>query len=485
MTTVSGRTVAVRGAGWTLATALVGIGAQAVFVAVSGRLLTPAAFGVFTAASLGLRLVSYFAQGGVVQALVQRDELTEQHLRAAGLVGLSLALVAAALTGALAHPVARLIGVPGAAAPMAALGGAFLLSALGAQAAALLRRALRFRAIALTEGLAYCLAFLGCGIPAMIAGWGTWSLVVAALAQPLLTTLMQTVAVRRLPRFGHEPAQARQLLRFGGLVSVIGFLEFLSGSVDTTAVARFAGPAGLGQYGRAASLVGVGLNAFTTATSKVLSPLMARASEHQQAGRMTLAATRLVLLPFCVGIAVAFPLSDDAVRLVLGPGWDGTARVLPWYAVGAVMDLSCHFMAVSFEARGLLRAKLRLQLQQLVVVLLVVVTTAVVTRSPAAVAASWAGAEAWRFARYALASRHQLGQPLRPLIAGLGEGVLVALAVYAGVVVVVRALDGAGPLPRVLAGVAVAGVIPLSYALAARRAPWPVLVRSLGRGARS
>ena len=74
----------------------------------------------------------------------------------------------------------------------------------------------------------------------MIAGWGTWSLVVAALAQPLLTTLLQTVAVRRLPRFGHEPAQARQLFRFGGLVSVIGFLEFVSGSVDTTAVARVA-----------------------------------------------------------------------------------------------------------------------------------------------------------------------------------------------------------------------------------------------------
>lgn len=474
--------VAVGGASWTLTTALLTIAAQGVFVAFSGRLLTPSEYGLFTAASLGLRFVSYFAQGGVTQALVQRQHLTERHLRAAGLVSLVISVVAAALTAITALPVALLLGTRAAAGPMAALAGAFPFSAFGSQATALLRRSYRFRAVAVTEIASYILAFPVCGVAAMAAGWGTWSLVLAALVQPLLTSVLQVAVVRQMPRFGLELDEARQLFRFGGLVSIIGFLEFLSGNADTAVVSRSYGAAVLGQYGRASSLVGVGLNALTTAGSKVLGPIMAKEVNHEDAGRMSMVATRLMIFPFAVGVGLAFVMSRDGMRVLLGPNWDLAAEILPWYTLGAALDLLCHFMAVALEARGMLREKLRMQLQQFALVVALVGTTAATTRSPKWIATAWAGAEAWRLARYAFAARRLMGQPVRPIVLALAEGIFIGGVVYGATALAAHALTGQGSLVRVVASGAVALILTGTYLAIAPGAPWPSLVRNLMKG---
>jgi len=198
---------------------------------------------------------------------------------------------------------------------------------------------------------------------------------------------------------------------------------------------------------------------------------------HEEAGRMTMAATRLLLLPFAVAIAIAFATSEVAVELLVGPNWGLAAQILPWYALGAGLDLACHFMAVALEARGFLREKLIMQVQQLCVVTLFVVTAAFATASPVWVTVAWAAAEAWRLIRYSLAARSLLGQPLRPQIMALVEAVAVGVVILAATDSLIFAFHADGSLLPLMVAAIVTMSFGGAYFLVARRAPWPALVR--------
>jgi lipopolysaccharide exporter len=116
---------------------------------------------------------------------------------------------------------------------------------------AVLRRRMRFRVIGVIHVVSYLIGYLLVGIVAAQRGWGVWSLVAASITQVGATLLLSLAAARPPIRTRFSATSARSMVRFGGTVTATGFVEFLSLSIDTLAVGRWAGAAALGQYSRA------------------------------------------------------------------------------------------------------------------------------------------------------------------------------------------------------------------------------------------
>ncbi|WP_310392818.1 lipopolysaccharide biosynthesis protein [Hymenobacter sp.] len=355
---------ALRGIKWTTAAAVVTAVLQVGYTAVMARLLDPAAFGLVALAGVVLRFGGYFAEMGLGHALVQRPQLSTNDLRATFTGSLLLGGAVAGLFWGLA-PLSRLVLDNPAVVPLVrvlALG--FVVASLGLTATSVLRRDMRFEVLAKLDVTAYVLAYGGVGLGCAAAGLGVWSLVAASLAQQLLTSVGAYVVVRHPVRLLFGWRHYAALVGYGSRVSLISFLEFLNGNLDTLLIGRLLGPVALGLYNRAFMLLYLPMYFLTNSVAKVAFPAFSQVQQDVPRLRglylrsSTLVAT--LVLPLCAGVAVAAP---EMVRVLLGPKWDASAPVLQMLCVAIPLSLTTMFAGIVADARANLRRKVVLNVQ--------------------------------------------------------------------------------------------------------------------------
>src|SRR4051794_39656598 len=117
--------------------------AFAVFV-VLGRLLSPHDFGVMAAATVVVFFLRVLVNTGFARALVQREELTDEHVDAAFWTSLGTGVVLALATIALAPVLADLFKEPDLAPVVRALSIVFVLAGLESTQSALADRRMQF-----------------------------------------------------------------------------------------------------------------------------------------------------------------------------------------------------------------------------------------------------------------------------------------------------------------------------------------------------
>lgn len=350
----------VSGLRWTYGATAVSTLAQLGYSALMGRLLTPADFGLVAAAGVFLRFGGYFAEMGVGSAVVQRPTLTRDEIRTSFTSAVLLGALFASSVALAAPLAARMFGAE-VVAPIRWLSLSLLLNGLAVTARGLLRRALRFRQVALVDVASYLLGYLAVGAGFALAGAGVWSLVAAALGQSLVAAAAAYAFARHAvaPRFDRR--ELTGLYAFGGRISVISFAEFLAASLDTLVVGAASGVRALGQYNRALLLVNLPLDRAAFGMSDVLFPAFSRAAARApQLRRAYLGATRVaaaLLLPLGAGIAVAAP---ELVAVLLGGQWAVAGRLVPLVVVASVASVLALFPAVMCEAVAVLDAKLGL-----------------------------------------------------------------------------------------------------------------------------
>src|SRR5262249_9758670 len=152
-------------------------------------------------------------------------------------------------------------------------------------------------------------------------------LVGAALAQTLLTAGLSYACTRHPLALRHSLSARRHFVAFGGRYSVIGFFEFLAGSIDVLAVGKALGEVSAGYYNRARTIANLPVQQPATVMNRALFPVLSSISTEREKMAIGL---QLGLL--CVGsyaLAAGMALSaaaDPVVALLLGPKW---AAVVP------------------------------------------------------------------------------------------------------------------------------------------------------------
>lgn len=447
------------GLGWSTLATLVTALAQFAFLAALARLLDAAAFGLVAMAGLVLRFTGALAHFGFAQALIQRPVLTAHDRTAALLLaaGLGTGFYSATL---LAAPLgAAWFETPALRVLVSVYGLCLVLGPVGSLPMALLRRQGRFKRLCAIEVASFVLGYGGVGIGGALAGFGVWSLVAAGVAQQALTLGLAFAATPYGLAWPPRRASFAHFLSFGGTYSLIGFLEFLFGSVESLLIGRRLGAAALGVFNRAANLTNLPVEQAVNALNKVLFPAFA-SLQHDRTRladgfEMLLLSVGLLSTALACGIAAAAP---DVVAVLLGPRWPAAALIVAIVAFGTPPTFLYVVCGITLDSLGALAPKLRLQALALAVKIALV---AVLARwGLAGIAAAVVAAEALRLGGGLLIVCRLLGTPPwrygRLLALFVVEGALVFAAVHAGAAL---GTEAGAPLVTRVIGEAAAGLV--------------------------
>ncbi|MBC7920085.1 MAG: lipopolysaccharide biosynthesis protein [Ferruginibacter sp.] len=354
----------VQGVKWSTASTIANAVIQLGYSATMARLLEPGAYGLVSMSDQIIRFGAYFAQMGLMHALIQKKELANEDIRASFTASFGLGLLFTAFFWLVAPLAADAVfGNPQVVPILRASAFTLLFNGLAATAAGLLRRRLDFKRVAAVETASYVVGYAGVGLTCAFNGLGVWSIVYAALSQSLINALLFNFVARHDLRLLFDWQYYRPLVRYGSQSSLISFTEYFCNSFDILLIGRLLGQYPLGIYNRAFYLVYLPTYQLTHSLSKVMfssySQLQAQLDKLGKAYLSSIVLIAAMVLPISLGIMAA---SREMVLVLLGDQWTESIPVLGILCVAVPFNVLSTIPAAVCSATAHLKSKLLLKL---------------------------------------------------------------------------------------------------------------------------
>ncbi|HYD04111.1 MAG TPA: lipopolysaccharide biosynthesis protein [Reyranella sp.] len=335
---------------------------QMATLVILARLLPPEAFGLLAmVAAIGL-VLDLVKEFGLSSATIQRNDLTHAQVSALFWVNAGIGVVLAGLLFFAAPWIAGFYGQPELEGIARWLAVGFAASGLTVQHWALLRRQMRFGAIAGMETTAD-LASFAAAIALAAAGWGYWALVVQRLVPPLLLLVASWSFCRWRPARPARAGGVRSLLGFGAGVTGSQLSLAFARSVDQILIGWLWGPAVLGLYERTTRLLLVPINSINApvyATAMpALSRLLDQPARYRSLFSQVMQKLGLLTMP---AFALAAVTADWVVEILFGPSWRQAIPLVALFSVSAIflpVLMACFLLFLTQARTGdMLRATL-------------------------------------------------------------------------------------------------------------------------------
>lgn len=302
-----------------------------------GRLLDPSQYGIYAMGQTALAFLLIFREFGLQAAGVQKKTLS--YAEASFLFWANLLLIGTlGALGAISAPfVARFYGAPQVSPVLIAMSIAAILGGVSAQHTMILRRQLRFSAIALIDMIALAVG-LAVGI---LVGWlrrDVWALLAMYLVQQGVTSLLSFVVSRWVPgRPNFERATHMPMLKFGAGVTAANVLYYFTNNISAILIGKGLGSALLGHYNRAQQLYQIPSTVLFSSVYVVVFASLSRFYPTPEDYRAFYAATLRRVSMFYMWLSgLLIFAGDDLVRVLIGPGWDIAGNMLRIFAIALV-----------------------------------------------------------------------------------------------------------------------------------------------------
>ena len=326
---------------------------------VLARLLTPADFGLVAMVAVIAGFVSLFKDMGLSMATIQRQEISHPQISTLFWVNVLISLAILVILAALAPLVAWFYGEPRLASITIALSGVFFLGGLTVQHQALLRRQMRFKALAVIEIVAILFGTV-CAVGLALAGAGYWALVFRQLAVALATVVGVWVMCGWRPSLPRRSTGVRPMLAFGGNITGFSILNYLARNVDKLLVGWRYGPSETGLYAKAYQLLLLPVQQINAPVGSVAIPALSRLqSEPERYRRYDCNAMTLLAYLTMPLVMTMFVLADEIILVLLGDQWIGAARIFRVLAVAAAGQPISNANAWIYISLGQTRRMLR------------------------------------------------------------------------------------------------------------------------------
>jgi lipopolysaccharide exporter len=288
---------------------------------VLARLLTPVDFGVVAVALIITSLLDQLRDAGTGDAIIQRETVDQPLLNSVFLLNIVMGTFSCGLLVGFAGPLASALGNPSAAPVVQAFGLISLLASFGQIHQSLLRRSMRFGAVAVVN-IASAVTSAIVSIAAALVGLTYWSLVLGALSAAIVTTAALWTLDPWRPSRGFSVDSLRSIWGFSWYLFLSNILYFVWSQVDKIIVSRSTGAHALGAYTMSQRFVSAPLTALGTVIGEVTFPAFSRRQNDNAALRSgftrSSAVIALVTFPLMFGTAV---IAQPLVAVLLGPKW--------------------------------------------------------------------------------------------------------------------------------------------------------------------
>lgn len=297
---------------------------------VLARLLSPEEVGWFAAGTVLSSFLITFAEGGLANALVQREgrleDATATVFWATLLTGLGWALVALAC----APLIGRLFGSAVVETICAVSAGSIVLHALTYVPDALLQRRFDFRARYIVQPV-IVVTFAVSSVTLCANGFGVWGLVIGSYCSVAAWLVATWLLAGLRPAAGGRPSVAmwRELTTFSLPLVTWTVVNRARDMLETAIVGGALNAAALGCYRYGRRLGALPEVAVVDVASYVLFPAFARLAGDAQ--RLRSAFRRALQVLWCLTVPVAcliIAVGEPAVVVLLGEKWRGAGIML-------------------------------------------------------------------------------------------------------------------------------------------------------------
>ena len=299
------------------------------------RLLSPESYGIVGLITVFTGFIMVFSDGGLSYALIRSDfGRTFQRV----LTNLSMFLGAALflVTVLAAWPIAYFYNNTGLVLPIIVLATTFLFKGMGLAQGAVLAKDLQFGYIGKVTLLSN-LAQIGLSIPMAWFGAGYWALIIPQILSAIIMAFLYERKVKlgfKLYPRNYIVVVFRHTKKL--VSSVIGFasVNYWARNSDNMIVGKWYGPADLGIYNRAYSLLMLPLNLITGLFNNILFPnlkkLQSRGGDIESEYYFVLNVIGVLTFPLTM-IFVLFP--KELVLLLWGKTWVHVSELLPYFGL--------------------------------------------------------------------------------------------------------------------------------------------------------
>ncbi|MEM9386279.1 MAG: lipopolysaccharide biosynthesis protein [Pseudomonadota bacterium] len=323
------------------------------------RLLAPEDYGLMAMATMVIGFFALFEEFGMGAALTQRSELEEGVAGKVFGVVITTNACAALVLLAIAAPVARFFEEPRLVDIIHVLTLRFPLLALISVPQAMLARRMQFKRKATVEFLAMITGSL-VSLGLALSGAGVWALVWGSVGATIVRATGMNLAVRffEMPRFSLRGM--REVVTFGGQLTVNRILWYFYAQADVFVIGRLLGKEVLGVYAVAMQLAKLPMQKLGAIVNEVGFAGFSRLqSDREEIARQFVRAASLISVfafPVFFGISSVAP---ELVLVVLGPGW--TDAILPLQLLSLVCPIRMLNQVLNSALLGVGRADLCLR----------------------------------------------------------------------------------------------------------------------------
>jgi|SRR5579862_5464031 len=328
------RAKAIRGGVVTVVSQVAATVFQLLNAIVLARLITPRDFGIVIMVLTFSQPLQNFGENVFVDAIVQNKRVTPEQVSTLFWLNLGCCSVLAMLFIAVAPLIAWFYHEPDLRAVAVALAGAIVLTSLGSQHLALLRRNMQFGRVNAGALVAKAISVL-VGITMAWYGWGYWSLVASLLLSPILVCVGAWVCCPWRPGLPSQLADVRAMIKFALHTSASFYTNYIGRNLDNVLVGWRFGSISLGNYKKAYDLFSLPASQTSVPLTSVVLSGLSRLRDDPERFRRSYLRAIAPLAIVGMGLSALLTLTGrDWLALLLGPKWVEAGKIIAYFGPG-------------------------------------------------------------------------------------------------------------------------------------------------------
>ena len=320
--------------------------------AVLAHFVGPRQFGLISISFVLIYASRWILFENIGNAVARKEHPTDLEFTTAFWMTLGVSVAGFAALELATLFVEDLFHAPGLSEVLRAMGVILVVMGLSRTHECWLKRHFHFQSLAVRSAIAAVVGGVA-GIGGALMGWGVWALVAQQVVMALTAVICLWLASPWRPGLVFSRSAAREIALFARDMAGNSALNTFNESCDTLLVALFFGPESVGLYSTGKRLkLALHLVAAAPINGVAMPALAEVQGSDARLRQVLLTATALVFgigTPIFLGTSA---ISRDAITLLFGERWAGSAPVLSLLAVGGLFSISLTYSNTVFAIKN-------------------------------------------------------------------------------------------------------------------------------------
>lgn len=303
---------------------------------VLARLLMPEDFGCIAMLHVFLAIADIIVHGGFGAALIQKKNPTHIDYASVFYVNLVISIVLYGILFVTAPAIARFYSMPLLCLVLRVQAIELIINSFSVVQLSILKKNLKFKAIAVRNILSSFLGLTACIICAFF-GLGVWSLVINVLVSRLMGILLLWKASNWRPTWEFSWSSVKELFGFGGFMMLSSIISSVYNELQSLLVGKFYSATDLGYVNQAKKLEGIPSGALASMVTQVSFPVFSKLQDNVDALRYGLKknikSVQYINLPMMLLLMV---IAEPLIELLYGERW---MACVPYFQILCVSRL--------------------------------------------------------------------------------------------------------------------------------------------------